>query len=283
MHGLQVLDSVSKWIDTQPMSQPLWYAGESFQNRLATLKCDLDFFHDQFIEVGKEVKELQQTLHEHLDLTHNRRNFIITIVAAVYLPLSFTATFFGMNINTMTSAGPEGFSNWTTSWIDSSPADIQNATKALVSTAGSSGVLSYSWNTIIISAACLVSTLPLSLTIGGILRQAYRSANYYATYWRIFAVFPSLAFIYFSVSGPLIIMSLICNILLLILVGLKSYQAWVSGQKLYFWIATWTFTSTSFSLTFVTSYPVMLIPWLFLSYAWLRPWWRRRQQEKARV
>ena len=153
VHGLQVLDSVSEWIDTQQMSQPLGYAGESFQSRLATLRCDLDFFCDQFTKVGKEVKELQQTLYEHLDLTHNRRNFILTIIAAVYIPLSFAATFFGMNINTTTSAGPQGFSNWTASWIDSSPADIQNSTKALVSTVGSSGALSYSWKTFIINGS----------------------------------------------------------------------------------------------------------------------------------
>lgn len=66
-HGLRVLDSISKWVDIQQMSQPLCHAGESFQSRLATFQCDLDFFRHQFPKVGKEVKELLQTLLEHLE------------------------------------------------------------------------------------------------------------------------------------------------------------------------------------------------------------------------
>lgn len=292
MHGLRVLDCLSKWIDTQQISQPLWCAGESFQSRLATLQSDLDFFRDQFPRVGKEIKELQQTLHEHLNMTHNRRNFILTIIAAVYLPLSFAATFFGMNINTTTSASPQGFSNWTASWIENSPADIQNSTKALVSTVGSSGPLSYSWKTFIITAACLLVSIPLSLTIGGLLRLAYRGTTYYVTYWRIFAVFPSVAFIFYSIFGnsPWLpfanaYISLTCNLFLLIFVVLRIYQAGRGNKGLNYWLVMLAFTPGPICMTFIFGIvPSMLIPWLFLCYyAWLRPWGRRRKQEKARV
>lgn len=290
-HGLRVLDSVTEWIYNQQLSQQLWDAGLSFESRLATLESDLHFFRDQFPKVGKEIKELQQTLHEHLNMTHNRRNFILTIIAAVYLPLSFAAAFFGMNINNTTSAGPQGFSNWTASWIDSSPADIQNSTKALVSTVGSSGPLSYSWKTFIITTVCLLVSIPLSLTIGGILRLAYRGTTYYATYWRIFAVIPSVAFVFFSIFGssPWLpfangYLSLICNLVLAIFVLVKTYQAWKSKKKLYFWFVMLVFTSGAFCVTIMWRFfPAMLIPWLLLCYMWLRPWWRRRQQEKARV
>jgi hypothetical protein len=70
-----------------------------------------------------------------------------------------------------------------------------------VSTIGSSGTQRYSWKTFIITALCLLITLPLSLGIGGVLRLAYRGTTYYATYWRIFAIFPSVAFIFFSIFG----------------------------------------------------------------------------------
>lgn len=291
MHVLHVLDSVSKWIDNRQISQPLWSAGESFQSRLATLRGDLVFFRRQFSNLRKEVEKLQQTVHEHLDMTHNRRNFILTIIAAVYLPLSFTATFFGMNMNTRTSAGPQGFSNWTAYWIDNSPADIQNSTKALVSTVGSSAALNYSWETFIISAACLLFTLPLSLTIGGILRLAYRGTTYYATYWRIFAVFPSVAFMFFSVMGslpilpdPFIIISSFCNTILLLFETWKTYQAWRGKKGLHFWIATLAITAAFFAVDFFSGYfPAMLIPWLCFCYAWLRPWWKRRQRKKVQV
>lgn len=279
VHGLRVLDCLSKWIDTQQISQPLWCAGESFQSRLATLRSDLEFFRDQFPKVGNEIKELQQTLHEHLNMTHNRRNFILTIIAAIYLPLSFAATMFGMNINSTTSASPQGFSNWTASWIESSPADIQNSTKALVSTVGSSGPRSYSWRSFIITAACLLVSIPLSLSIEGLLRLAYRGTTYYVIYWRVFAVFPSAAFIYFSIF-PMAFLSLACNFLLLLFI---YYQGLRGNKSLSEWLFLLIPTPALIFVTFRWGYPVMLYTWLLLFYFdWLMPWWRRRKQEKAR-
>lgn len=284
VHGLRVLDCLSKWIDTQQISQPLWCAGESFQSRLATLQSDLEFFRDQFLKVGNEIKELQQTLDKHLDMTHNRRNFILTIIAAVYLPLSFAATLFGMNINTTTSESPQGFSNWTASWIESSPADIQNSTKALVSTVGSSGPRSFSWKTFIITAACLLMSIPLSLTIGGLLRLAYRVTTYYVIYWRVFAIFPSAAFIFCSVCGGFVMesvltryLSLTCNLLLLLFVFHRV-------RVLHYWLVVMIPTPALVFFNFWLGSPMILYTWFWIFYFEIfRPWIRRRKQEKARV
>lgn len=213
-HGLEVLDSVTKWADTLTSPQLLWDGGEPFVDRFAVIRKDLDFFRHNLSDIEKQVKELQQTLHDHIELTHNRRNFILSIGAAVYLPLSFATSFFGMNINTTTSAGPEGFSNWTTSWITNSPIDFQNSTRAVVSSIGSSGTLSYPWKTFIITASCLLSTLPLSLAIGGVLRVAYRQIMHYAIYWRTIAIVPGLAFVFFSIGGfDLLIVPWLCFLL----------------------------------------------------------------------
>lgn len=286
VHGLRVLDCLSKWIDTQQISQPLWCAGESFQSRLATLRSDLEFFRDQFPKVGNEIKELQQTLHEHLNMTHNRRNFIPTIIAAIYLPLSFAATLFGMNINSTTSASPQGFSNWTASWIESSPADIQNSTRALVSTVGSSGPRSYSWGTFIITAACLFVSIPLSLSIEGLLRLAYRGTIYNMSYWRVFAVFPSAAFIYYSIFGAIFwyyppfsyFISMACNVLLTLFL-FRRIRTFTRIQGIIILAPTPPLVVVSF----IYDLPVMLYTWLALFYFhWLMPWWRRRKQEKAR-
>ena len=188
-----------KWKNIRNSPQALWNAEQAFADRFAILQQDLEFFRDNFCDVEKRVKELQQTLQDHLELAHTRRNFIITIVAAIYLPLSFTTSFFGMNMNATTPAGPQGFSNWTTSRIMNSPLDFPNSTKAIVSSIGSSGTQSYPWKTFIITAICLIVTLPLSLGIGGVLRVTYRRAIHYATYWRIIAIVPGLTFIFFSV------------------------------------------------------------------------------------
>ena len=176
-------------------------------------------------------------------------------------------------MNTTTPSGPEGFSNWTDSWINNSPADIQNSTRALASTIGKSGTLTYEWTTYIITAICLVLTLPLSLTIGSILRTVYRSTAYYATYWRAFIVLPSLAFIFW----------IICNGLLFLYLVLRVFRAWKNQRRRLFWIVLLIFTTLSgFADWAVDKVPIMLFPWLSFALIWLRPYWMRWKQEKAR-
>jgi CorA-like Mg2+ transporter protein len=167
-HGLQVLDRVTKWVDLQNTPRPLWDAGEPFPNRLAALQGDLRYFRNEFTGIAAEIEELQKILREYLQLSQNRRNLIITCVAAFYLPLSFTTSFFGMNLRPTTRASPQGFSNWTASWIENLPVETRNSTQALVSTIGSSGNLTHSWTTFAITIACLFFTFPLVLHFGAI-------------------------------------------------------------------------------------------------------------------
>ena len=281
-HGLEVLDSVTKWADTLNSSQLLWDAGELFADRFAILRTDLDFFRDNFSDIEKQVQELQQTLHDHLELAHNRRNFILSIGAAIYLPLSFATSFFGMNINTTTPASPAGFSNWTASWIANSPVDYQNSTKALVSAIGSSGTLSYPWITFMITASCLLATLPLSLAIGGILRGAYRQTMHYALYWRIIAIIPSLAFVFFSIWGyrwfeSSYILYFTFNAILLTVLIFKTIEAWRIKKNRVVWISMLLITSIFFVLDFfLVVAPLMIVPWLYFLFLWSRPWLRKK-------
>lgn len=203
-HALKVLETFQTWTHVQQNQRCLWDGGKSFETRFTETQTDLEHLVRELTALQLPIRELKQTLHEHLDLTHNRRNSIITIVAAVYVPLSFATGLFGMNINTTTSAGPSGFSNWTQSWIDHSPVETRDQTRALVSTIGSSSPLTHSWRVFAITAACLVVTLPLSLAIGAIIRQIYRNTIHYALYWRAFAVIPSVIFVFFSIFGSLI-------------------------------------------------------------------------------
>lgn len=287
-HGLLVLESVSGWISTQATQRRLWDAGQSFEVRAAELKADLGFICNELAKLEDQILKLKHTLYEYQALKHDRRSFILTLLAAVFLPLSFASTFFGMNMDTTTSSGPRGFSNWTASWINNSPTDIQNSTRALASTIGSSGTLTYSWRTYIITAICLVITLPLSLTIGSIVRTVYRSTAYYVTYWRALAILPSLAFIFFSVFGvflviPLFYLWVICNGLLILYLGLRLSRAWRNQQRPLIWIVLLMITAGCFGINMVMFYfPMMMLPWLCFAFTWFWPWWRRRKQEKAR-
>jgi hypothetical protein len=292
LHALRVLETVTQWVDGQQQMQPIWDAGESFEDRLSTIKQDLTFLRDQLTEISKVVKELQQTLREHLDLTHNRRNFVLTLVAAIYLPLSFATSFFGMNMNTTTPAGPQGFSNWTASWIDDSPVGIRNSTKALVSTIGSSGTESYPWRTFIITSVCLLVTLPISLTFGTVFRLIYRSTTYYANYWRVLAVPLSVAFITISILGKFMVTGessfsvavTWCNVSLFSFAFSKVVMTrWRrrSGRTR-FWILMCAVTCVCGVLDiFVYYFPFMIIPWLCFLYSWAQPWWRSRRRQQG--
>jgi ABC-type sugar transport system permease subunit len=245
--------------------------GKPFTDRFAVLQQDLEFFRESLSHIEKQVKELQQVLQDHVDVAHSRRNFILTILAAIYLSLSFTTSFFGMNINTTTPAGPQGFSNWTASWIMNSPVDIQNPTKALVSTIGSSAPQSYPWKTVIITAICLLVTLPLSLTIGGGLRLAYRWTTYYATYARIIAIVPGMTFIFFSILGQKragylmpgfgFYISVFFNSSLLFFLWRKRLGALKRKQRGSVWTSMLIVTLICFALDFFIPYvPIMVVP-----------------------
>ena len=287
-HGLLVLNTVLEWVGTQQKSIRLWDAGRSFEDRAIELQADLEFVCEGLTKMKNDIADLKHTLYEHQALTHDRRNFILTLLAAVFLPLSFASTFFGMNMNTMTSSGPTGFSNWTTAWILDSPTDVQNSTRALASTIGSSGTLTYNWKTYIITAACLVLTLPLSLTIGSILRTVYRATAYYSTYWRAFAVLPTLVLVLGSVFGTYFddvgaFVSFGCNGIVLSYLCLKIYRSWKSRQRRGFWIISMLVTSFCFPISLLSAPPVMLLPWLYFAFIWLLPWLKRwRQEKKAR-
>ena len=286
VHACRVIERINKWIDTQHPAQPFWDAGQSFQSRFSVIEEDLIFLRDQLIDISQELKELQQTLREHLELTHNRRNFILTIIAAVYLPLSFATSFFGMNINTTTPAGPQGFSNWTASWIANSPVDIQNSTRALASTIGSSGTETYAWKTFIITSVCLVITLPISLTFGTIFRALIRSTTYYATYWRALAVVPLFGIFFISTFGKLIgtadfnfqlfVMCLKAALSLFLL--LKFIQQDLRSRRWRFWTLTALVWALCFVIdSYVIYFPFLIIPWVLFWFFCILPWWKGRR------
>ena len=143
-HGLSTLDSVHKWVNSQHPERGLWCGGKNIDSWRLELKRDLRFIKEELAKIKGEIVQLKHSLHEQQALTHDRRNFGLILLAGVFLPLSFASTFFGMNINTMTLADQSSFSNYTSDWINNSPLDTQNSTRALASTIVTSGTLTFS-------------------------------------------------------------------------------------------------------------------------------------------
>lgn len=293
VHAATVLRAIKQWKGSQQDASKIWDAGLTWSERATRLSNDLSFLKKELQSMEGEIKGLQKLLRERVELSHDRRSFLLTLVAAVYLPLSFATSFFGMNIDTATSPAAKGFSNYTSDWIAHSPTEYQNATKALVSTIGTSGTLTFSWETFGITAGCLLLTLPLSLTLGSILRSLYQSTIYYARYWRIVTILGFASFFIISVFGRIIpymeIPFFVCNGIFALYVYFETYSAWrrqalndSTARPLY-----WTFMSLLLTGCFLTEYFtfadfVAELPWgiIFLdSYgSWLRA--RRRRNNK---
>ncbi|KAI9155042.1 Exoglucanase 2 [Paramyrothecium foliicola] len=165
-HSQDVLASLQSWADHHLMTHEKdWEGGSSMQDRFKTLQMDIGYLEEQANKLIIDVREAQDLLRQHFHLSQDLRLFRLSILAAIFLPLSFATSFFGMNIEGGIREGPRGFSKWINGTLETVPADLRNQTTALLSAIGTSDGLSYSWQTFGITAACLLLTLPLSLML----------------------------------------------------------------------------------------------------------------------
>jgi hypothetical protein len=285
-HGLQVLDSLHTWIEDRK-SLGLWDGRHRILNAFDIWREASEWYRKRLSVIGDKIKELKNTLQEHLALTSARRNYILSIVAAFYVVLSFTTSFFGMNMNTSTPVGPQGFTDWATTWINSSPADVQNSTRALVSTINSAGIQSYPWKTFGITAGSLLATIPLALGAGGAVRAMWQIIMFFRIYWRILAVPPSMLFVGFSIFGTYNdnfagwLLWFTTNVLLAIfMVWRSAFACWSGLPREGTWFVAAVITVVSLTISwFVRKAPMMMLPWAFFAQDWARPhlrrWWRK--------
>ena len=111
-HGLQVLRSFTAWVDQLQRDSSLWNGGESLWTRFARIRMDLEFLDTELSRLKPDIRELQQMIREQLALNNERRTFILTVLAAIFLPLSFATSLCGMNMSPAISEGPADFSKW---------------------------------------------------------------------------------------------------------------------------------------------------------------------------
>lgn len=277
-HGLEILQTLSRW--TEQHQSPLTQPGLELLDPFAHIRQDLEFFNAQFQQLQVDIQKDLEMLRGHFQLAQDLTLFRLTILAGVFLPLSFVTSFFGMN---MRRSGPlqdpeQSFSNYTNATITGLPVELRNQTAALINTLeDNSQALTYGWPTFVGTAVGLVLILPLTLTIGAILRAIIKSITRYAIYWRIFMVFgPLLAFGFFvlSVWGAVFsdlfydmysyswldeesylndgngfaIVYWACNGLVLVGELWQTYRAWTTKQRPIFWTTLMLLTGACFGL-----------------------------------
>lgn len=292
VHGLEVLILVSSWIgEIQSGPNPREEEGRT-DDQMARLRGDLEFCKSELSQLGVQIENLQQFIREQLILTQDRRNWILALVAALYLPLSFATSLLGMNIEPTTSPGPKGFSNYTAAWLDGLPSDLGNSTKAIVSTIGTSGSFTWTWTTFAIISICLVATTPLSLAIGGIVRGAIQSATIYAPYWRALFLLGAAIFFLFTTFGNMFVQYdelwlegiIIQEVLNFFLVVFDIWRILVSlrrkRNRLFWIIALYLTSATAVLNLFVPFVPWMLLTWLWFGWRYVRHRWKQWREKK---
>ena len=83
-HSQEILQRLGKIIQFFAIAQPLWDAGISWNERLASMEADLHYLYDELTSAGKGIEELQSMVPPPRPHVHARmltfRSFENTLV-----------------------------------------------------------------------------------------------------------------------------------------------------------------------------------------------------------
>ncbi|CZT11558.1 uncharacterized protein RAG0_15658 [Rhynchosporium agropyri] len=179
-------------------------AAQSLRIKFSDLKKDIESLREELAAIKVWIDDLQVMLKAELDLRQIERTYILTFLAAIYLPFSFMTSLYGMNISDPLWSSKN--STDTTNIIardiaplpdNSSTLSIQQ-TSAIVAAIQSSGshvwtFRSYWYTTIPVT----IGTIIFPMAIGMLVRVISRFAFYHRGYWRLFGVLGSFALVTF--------------------------------------------------------------------------------------
>lgn len=192
---------------------PLWEEGVPFLERLESVKVDLLYLKSELLGISEKIDGLQRMIYEQLRLSQDERNFILTILAVLFVPLSFLSGFFGMNIRIPKPSDFSGLSKFMNDSLTNLTLPEHNRSAALIAGIDSSGVQTWDMKSYWIAAVPLVLTVPLFLIAGGAVRWAIQSATKYAAYWRISTfIVGSILFLFVYVAMPILWTWRVCHL-----------------------------------------------------------------------
>lgn len=295
-HGLQVIQTISVWIQRYQLPS------SEIGDKLKRLSKDLEYLILQLSKLGTTIREDKETLRQHFQLTQDQTLFRLTILAAIFLPLSFATSFFGMNIDGLPQEvqmlfsrkpgdGPqkdEDKPEFLRALDRITDKNISDATVALAAVLGSQDA---TWTTFAVTAVCLLCTLPVALMAGAIIRGVIVAAAKYVIYWRGLAILGIFIVFFFSTFAKFIPHFFVRGFLIWGFGGLfllftlwQTYRAWRRMRQPFFWTFLLVLTVACFVLEFLFGFglwffPFMVTPWSFLGLWYMIPWWMRRRHQ----
>uniref|UniRef100_A0A0B7JLN3 Uncharacterized protein n=1 Tax=Bionectria ochroleuca TaxID=29856 RepID=A0A0B7JLN3_BIOOC len=273
VHAQEVLQALSEWSQTVQRQLSIHVRDESkVLTLMAALKNDFEYFKTQLEQIKERVKEDKELLRSRSQSVQELRLFRLTILAGIFLPLSFTTSIFGMNIQSDVLEGLPGLSDWTKSSLQALSPESRTTTEILASVTITSKPLSFTWKTFGITAACLLLTLPLSLAMGAILRGLVGGVTVSAEYWRALILMIAPFFIYLSVFGNQLSFAawvLSNTIFVLLQVGM-FIRACKKQKRRKIWAALIIVSAMSYAVSPpIGGVGIMYIPWALILLALL--------------
>lgn len=313
-HATRVLANLTAWAEKNIKERIESRAALLHTDKAAALYEDLEFCGRELERLRSYTEADGETLRQHFQLSQEMTLFRLTILAAIFLPLSFTTSFFGMNMTTG-GEGPWTFSEVTNRTLDNiADTNMRNTAEALVSIVASSGNINYEWGIFAGTAIGLLFILPFTLAVGTIMRTTVVSVIRYVKYWRMLTLLIGgvflLAVMATSILGSFVtrVMKMddcwsyyqeiyvlgilegvlyaywVTNGLLLLILVFLVYQSWSEGNERFFWTTQMLVTAICFTFdmlaaTFAATSaaqdpPFMIIPWVWLGL--FNAWVRRR-------
>ncbi|KAG4443860.1 hypothetical protein IFR05_000626 [Cadophora sp. M221] len=184
-------------------------AAKQLRVKLSDIEGDMEFLKVKLEDVEKQMVALQAMLKEKLDLRQIRRTYILTVLAAVYLPFSLMTSFYGMNLrdpiwHSKKNKSAKDVSSRTavrdvTPLPGNASAFSTEQTSDIVKAIEGSGshlwtFQSYWYTTIPVT----ITTIFVPMLIGIIFRSASRFAFYYRGYWRLIVITGIIIFVAMS-------------------------------------------------------------------------------------
>lgn len=183
-HATSVLNNLTAWAEKNIQERTEARSALLHTDKMAALHEDLEFCGRELERLRSYTEADHETLRQHFQLSQEMTLFRLTILAAIFLPLSFTTSFFGMNMTTG-GEGPETFSKVTNEILDKiTDTNMRSSAEALVSIVSSSGNVNYEWKVFAGTAIGLLFILPFTLAVGTIMRTTVVSVVRYVKYWR---------------------------------------------------------------------------------------------------
>lgn len=315
-HAARVLDKLTLLAERNIHATTEARAALLHTEKMASLREDLEFCHRELERLQLYTIDDQATLRQHFQLSQDLTLFRLTILAAIFLPLSFTTSLFGMNMRN-TEEGPSTFSVLTNSTLGNiTDTNLGNSTEALVSIISSSGNQNYDWSDFAGTAIGLLFILPFTLAIGTVMRTTVVSVVSYVKYWRALTLLIggvlSLAVMTVSTLGAflgrvswtkvienyerngyygywryvlefsdrLLIAYWVINGLIFVGLIFLVYQSWGEGKERLFWTTQTLVTAASFTADMLRWYSEGYeFPYMIIPWVWMglfNAWVRRR-------